>query len=75
MGSLFLSKEESKRRKREAKLKLFEVLVTHHEAQTYQVWALNEGEARDIFTEGNCIYSNTVHFEAEEVKEIKNDHT
>ena len=65
MGALFPNKK--------TKLKLFEVLVTHHEAQTYQVWALNKNEAKDIFTEGECINSNTVHFEAEEVKEIKNE--
>lgn len=72
MGILFGSVEERKRRKREAKLKLFEVLVTHHEAQTYQVWALNKSEAKDIFTEGMCINSQTVFFQAEDVKEIKN---
>lgn len=65
MGALFPSKK--------TKLKLFEVLVTHHEAQTYQVWASNKNEAKDIFTEGNCINSITVHFEAEEVKEIKSE--
>ena len=53
-------------------MKLYEVLVTHHEAQIYQVWANNEDNARDIFTEGDCVYSQTVQFEAEEVKEVTN---
>lgn len=53
-------------------MKLYEVLATHCEAQIYQVWAKNKDDARDIFTEGNCIRSDTIIFEAEEVKEVTN---
>ena len=49
--------------------KLYIVLVTHHEAQEYEVMASSEEEAMDIFTEGNCVNSQTIQFEAEHAEE------
>ena len=51
--------------------KLYKVLVTHSEAQNYEVMASSEEEAMDIFTEGDCVDSQTIQFESEHAEEIE----
>jgi len=49
--------------------KLYTVLVTHHEAQEYEVMASSEEEAMDIYLEGDCVNSQTIQFEATQAEE------
>ena len=51
--------------------KLYKVLVTHSEAQNYEVMASSEEEAMNIFTEGDCVNSQTIQFESEHAEEIE----
>ena len=50
---------------------LYRVLVTHSEAQNYEVMASSEEEAMNIFTEGDCVNSQTIQFESEHAEKIE----
>tara|TARA_R110001606_G_scaffold390356_1_gene557248 strand:+ start:26 stop:196 length:171 start_codon:yes stop_codon:yes gene_type:complete len=53
--------------------KLYKVLVTRSQAEEYEVMAFSEEEAMQIFTEGDCVDSQTIQFEAEHAEEVEND--